>query len=224
MIYEYREYYRRKLPHIHHPGATLFVTFRLAGSIPQSVIRLWRAEKEWLDQKIEKAELQIEFHHKWFKKFEDVLHQSQESPKWLSDASVAQMVADSLHYRDEKAYQLDAYCIMPNHVHAVFTPLLQDESLTPKQTGKGLRFVSDLPDLEAIMHSLKSYTANQANNLLQRSGEFWESESYDHWVRDDEEFRRIVKYVLDNPVKAGLVNNWRDWQWSYVRDSKFLME
>ena len=152
------------------------------------------------------------------------MHQSQESPKWLAVEAVAQSVADSLHYRDEKSYHLEAYCIMPNHVHVVFTPLLKAASLTPKHTAKGLRLVSDLPDLEAIMHSLKSYTANQANKLLQRSREFWESESYDHWVRDDKEFRRIVRYVLENPVKAGLLNNRREWKWSYVRDSKFLME
>ena len=158
-------------------------------------------------------------YRKWFKNFENILHQSKDSPRWLQEEAVAQLVADSLHYRDGKACRLDAFCIMPNHVHAVFTPLLKVESLTPQQTDKGLRYVGDLPDLQAIMHSLKSYTAQAVNKHLSRAGEFWESESYDHWIRNDAEFRRIVRYVLENPVKAGLVQEWQDWKWSYVRSS-----
>src|SRR5437868_13312707 len=59
--------------------------------------------------------------------------------------------------------------------------------------------------LAEIMHSLKSYTANRANEILGRSGQFWQHESYDHWVRDDEELERIVAYIAWNPVKANLV-------------------
>ena len=65
------------------------------------------------------------------------------------------------------------------------------------------------------MHSLKSYTAKEANKVLNRTGEFWEHESYDHYVRDEAGHERIVKYILQNPVKAKLVENWQDWRWSY---------
>lgn len=67
------------------------------------------------------------------------------------------------------------------------------------------------------MQSLKGYTARKANCLLGRSGTFWQHESYDHVVRDPSEWRRIVNYVLNNPVKAGLVDTWEKWQWSYCR-------
>lgn len=70
------------------------------------------------------------------------------------------------------------------------------------------------------MHSFKSYTANQANKLLRRSGAFWETESYDHVIRNEAEFNRIQNYVVKNPVKAGLVDDWRDWPWSWKRESK----
>jgi REP element-mobilizing transposase RayT len=67
------------------------------------------------------------------------------------------------------------------------------------------------------MHSLKSFTAQEANKLIGRAGAFWEAESYDHVVRTRVEFHRIVAYVLNNPVKAGLVRRWQDWPWSWRR-------
>lgn len=225
MSYIYREYYRRKLPHIHHPGATLFVTFRLAGSIPQAVLQEWRKERDWWKIKSDSAnneEVQIQFQRRWFKKFEDVLHGEQLTSKWLAEPKIAELMIDCLHFRDGKMYDLHAFCIMPNHVHVVFTPLLSAKKLQPKTTPQGLRFVSDDPDLQAIMQSIKSYSAHKANQILGREGEFWESESYDHWIRDGAEFTRIVRYVAGNPVKAGLVQNWQDWKWNFVKRSELF--
>ena len=67
------------------------------------------------------------------------------------------------------------------------------------------------------MTSIKGYTARQANLILERQGYFWQHESYDHIVRDPAELDRIRRYILNNPVKAGLVDEWRDWPWSYCR-------
>ena len=71
--------------------------------------------------------------------------------------------------------------------------------------------------LSSIMQSLKGYTAWKANRLLGRSGAFWHHESYDHAVRNASEWQRIITYVLNNPVKAGLVDEWEKWRWSYYR-------
>ncbi len=84
---------------------------------------------------------------------------------------------------------------MPNHVHVVFQPL----------AGHGLA---------DILHSWKSFTAKKANRLLGRLGEFWQREYYDHLIRDGEEFQRIVRYVGENPRRAGL----RNWPWVEVYD------
>ena len=67
------------------------------------------------------------------------------------------------------------------------------------------------------MQSIKGYTARKANKVLGRSGSFWEHESYDRWARDAEELQRMVLYIANNPVKAGLVESWRDWPWSYCK-------
>ena len=92
---------------------------------------------------------------------------------------------------------------MPNHSHVVCTPL-------EKENG-------EFNSLTEIFQSLKRHTARKSNEVLGRSGAFWLDESYDHIVRDQAEMERIVKYVLYNPVKAGLVSDWKDWKWSYSR-------
>jgi hypothetical protein len=108
--------------------------------------------------------------------------------------------------------------IMWNHVHTVFTPLLTESSLHEEVNGEGhLIFASDYPGLSAIMHRLKGRSAREANIALSRSGQFWEHESFDHVVRSGK-LMDTVRYVLNNPVKAGLVKGWRDWRWSYCRN------
>lgn len=237
MPYVYKEVTERHRPHFHPPGATLFVTFRLADSIPKTVLSLHRQEKAWLDSEAvrlhglrlsaDSPELRahearlFEFHRQWFKRFEETLHKAETGPTWLKDEPVAAIVADALRWRDGRVYRLDTYCIMSNHVHAVFAPNLSEASLRAKKTTDDkVIFESDEAPLDVIMHSLKSWTANQANALLERRGQFWEHESYDHVVRNDEEFHRIVAYVLNNPVKAGLVNDWQEWRWSWNRASE----
>jgi REP element-mobilizing transposase RayT len=83
---------------------------------------------------------------------------------------------------------------MPNHVHAVFEPR---------------------QELAVIMQWLKGRTARKANRLLGRNGNaFWQDESFDHWIRNDAEFRKLIEYVENNPVRAGLVTRAQDWRWS----------
>jgi len=139
-----------------------------------------------------------------FAMLENCLNKARVGPTWLLDSRIANIVAEALHYRDGKKYRLDAYSIMPNHVHVVFAPSINN--------GQPLA-------LSSIMHSLKRNTAKLANRILERTGAFWEHESFDHYIRNQREFNRIVKYVLQNPVKAGLVKTWNEWPWNYVRES-----
>src|SRR5438477_10464355 len=253
MRYNYKQFYRRKLPHIHPPGATLFVTFRLSGSVPKTVLQQWKSEKQWLEHELKRVATEargtesnealnhearlIAFHRRWFLKFEDILHRADQGPTWLKDERIAKLVADSLQHRDGKIFRLDAYSIMSNHVHVVFRPFQDGRIISVKQQAGSLLYdklpacresekrqagsllyESTEPPLGVIMHSLKSYTANEANKVLKRSGAFWDTESYDHVIRDEREYHRVIAYVLNNPVKAGLVSNWRDWPWSWKRE------
>lgn len=207
---DYRAYYRRNLPHYQPRGATFLVNFRLAGSLPANVIERLKAESETLEKKLleihdsnERFKLRDVEQRKLFGKWDDALHTTKQGPFYLKEDCVAEVVANSIRYHDGEWFDVNAFCIMPNHVHLVLKPFESsaeaDYSLTK------------------IMHNIKRNSARSANQVLGRTGAFWQHENYDHFARDDAELERIVNYVLYNPVKAGLAENWSQWKWSYVK-------
>lgn len=207
---EYQISYRRHLPHIQLPGATLFITFRLVDSIPMEVRKQFEAEAQRVDATLarisdpqERAQRAYLEQRRLFGKWDTALHTTINGPFWLSEPKVADLVAEALHYRNGRVYDLDGFCIMPNHVHAIYSPLRKEDGTYHA--------------MSAIMHSLKGRSGHQANLLLGRSGDFWQHENYDHVVRDEAEWRRIIIYVLNNPVKANLVQHWQDWPWTYSK-------
>lgn len=206
---EYKPFYRRHLPHIQPEGYTLFVTFRLAGSLPAAVVDRLQAETEAEARRLQaiadpaaRARETALSHKRSFGRWDRALDKLS-GPRWLGETAIARLVADALHHRHPAVYWLDAFCVMPNHVHAVLAPA-EDEDGRPLS-------------LPAILHSLKRYTAAEANRLLGQQGAFWQHESYDHVIRDPDEWGRVIGYVLHNPVKAGLVADWEEWPWSYLR-------
>ena len=206
----YRPFYHRHLPHIQPPGAALFITFRLKDSLSQAVVDELMAEQEKTEHAlsriadpVERARQAYLEERRMFGKWDAALDVNQGDRRWLEDTRVAQVVVDSLHYRDGKVYDLEAFSVMPTHVHLVCTPSATADGAYHSLTG--------------ILHSLKRHTAREANRILGREGAFWQPESYDHVVRNEAELQRIVEYVLNNPVKAGLCAAWEDWPWNYCR-------
>ena len=114
---------------------------------------------------------------------------------FLRDRLVAKLVEDALLFHHEKKYRLTAWVIMPNHLHFLATPLEHVE-------------------LSQIAHSLKSYTAHEANKLLNRRGQFWQHEPFDRYIRNHKHFVSVIRYIEDNPVKAGLCAKPQDWPFS----------
>ena len=177
--FDYRPFYRRNLPHIQPQGATFFVTFNLIGSIPRSVLQQWRAEKNQHEaEKLRILKLKnndrlasieqiiLEQKREWFRKFEKMLDKAQNGPLWLKDERIAKEVAESLLYRDGKVYRLDAYCIMANHIHVVFTPLAIQPTQVDTVDSKDNKAQTNslcYNTLSSIMQSLKGYTARKAN-------------------------------------------------------------
>jgi putative transposase len=90
------------------------------------------------------------------------------------------------------------YCIMPNHVHVLLQPLTSETQRPTDETHEDGEREDSKSVLGVIMHSLKSYTAHEANKILRREGQFWQHESYDHWIRDDDELERVVNYIMAN--------------------------
>ena len=140
---------------------------------------------------------------------------------------------DKLFEYDDALFELEAFCLMPNHVHVLFSTriqLIKGGLKYDNDPFEGRRnyahVVSDRTieienqsyiQLHRIMQLIKGGSARVANNLLSRSGAFWHKDSYDHYVRDSREWARIVRYILENPVKARLCNAWQDWPYSYFK-------
>ena len=110
----------------------------------------------------------------------------------LRDPKVAEIVQKALLHFEGDRYRLSAWCIMPNHVHVVLTPL-------------GEHGLSD------ILHSWKSFTSNKINKVIGRKGALWERESFDHLVRTTAHFEKFIAYTEKNPVEAGLCKRPEDW-------------
>lgn len=186
-------YSRGYLPHFNSPGFIQSVTFRLADSLPQN--RLAELEEEFAgltqtdpDRATSERRRRIE---NWLDAGMGCCA--------LSHVEVAAVVQDTMLKWDGERYRLIAWCIMPNHVHALLEPL------TP---------------LSKILQSWKSYTgrwamAKDAELGLGVPGErFWMRESWDRYIRDLRHFESVKSYIERNPVEAGLCASPEQWTWS----------
>ncbi len=182
------------LPHWTSQNATYFITFRLADSLPQTILNAYKEERARLTAALAENSplltpgdtLRLQELHE--EKIEKVLDAGT-GKCWMKTPSIADAIQNALLFFHTHRYHLHAWAVMPNHVHALVQPYEQFE-------------------LSAILHSWKSFTAKEANRLLQRTGNFWQTESWDHLIRNDADFQRCVQYILNNPTKAAL-SNWR---------------
>lgn len=178
-------------------GATYAVTFRLADSLPQEVLLNWKAERKEIVRRAEEMGRPLtQFEQRKLEK----LH-SERVEAWLDqgygscvlrDPRIARLVKDAMRYFDGQRYDLLAWCVMPNHVHAVLLPYPGHE-------------------LSMILLSWKGFTGKRTHEILNTvgGGAIWQKESYDHLVRDEQDLIHNIEYVLANAEMAGI----RDWPW-----------
>ena len=200
---------RGYLPHVKREGAWYFVTFRLSDSLPKEVLAKIQGERaaalrrfqvqEDQAQKLGHATrtaetlegIDLEYRRQLERYLDKGIGEC-----WLRRPDIADLVSGALRFFSDKRYLLDAWVVMPNHVHVIFWPM-PNESVS------------------AIVQSWKRFTSREANKILNRTGHaFWQPEPYDHWIRNDEERARCCRYVRNNPVKAKLCAVPDDWQWS----------
>ncbi|MBN1480857.1 hypothetical protein EH223_00050 [candidate division KSB1 bacterium] len=210
-------FYRRNLPHILPPKGCFFVTFRLYGSLPFRVLDRFIREKEKALANIPKSLSPQDYQKRkynlekyYFARFDSLLHKTKYGPTWLAQTHIADIVVQQIFAYDNGRYNLRAFCIMPNHVH-----LLLDAIRNTPVTPKNERGTTILYPLTDVLRLVKGSSATLCNRALGRRGTFWEHESYDHVVRNENEYNQIVAYIIMNPVKAGLVNDWRDWSYTF---------
>lgn len=113
----------------------------------------------------------------------------------LRQPACAEVVQNALLHFDGGRYQLIAWCVMPNHVHVLF------------QTFDG-------HPIGRVVHSWKTFTAREINKLHGQSGQFWQDDFFDTFMRDDEHQAAVALYIERNPVSAGLVPKAAEWPWS----------
>jgi Rad3-related DNA helicase/REP element-mobilizing transposase RayT len=191
------------LPHWTRDGAIYSVTFRLADSLPEQVLKAWIAERSAIVGNAQQMNRQLTdhelsrlhyLHSEKVEKYLDAGH----GECWMNRDNIADLVEGELKHFAGSRYHLLCWAVMPNHVHVVLQPLPGFE-------------------LQKILHSWKSYTANVANQALERRGPFWQPEYYDHLIRNEPDLISTADYVWTNPEKAGL----RDWRWR-GRDSQMI--
>ncbi|HSW55488.1 MAG TPA: transposase [Ignavibacteriaceae bacterium] len=193
-----KHFNRRNLPHLYFREGIYFITFRLADSLPSIKVAEIKAAIESLETNDDEKFKRL------LKKYDDLLDSGLYGKNHLANPKVAEICKYTLNHPDGKDYKLICYCIMPNHIHLVFELI------------EGSRGISK------IMQSIKRISARKSNQILNRTGKFWQDESYDRLVRDDKELYFIIKYVLLNPVNAGLIDSWSNWKHSYCR-SEYLV-
>ena len=181
---------RRHLPHWIPEDTAVFVTWRLAGSLPQGCLTD-DTNPRLRVRKCRRPSVLPAFFQQ-----DERLDRVRSGPAWLQGSRIACVVVKALLYGEmvRRFYQLHAWVVMPNHVHAIFQPHTA---------------------MPAIMRWLKGRTSRVANQILGRTGTpFWHDESFDHWIRTAEELSYLTEYVEDNPLRAGMVEAKEQWRWS----------
>jgi REP element-mobilizing transposase RayT len=180
--------HKRNLPHLYFPDGKYFITYRLANTFHSD--KPFRIKTSQPNCDSEKFKTQ-------FIEYDTLLDSAKNYEKYLKEKQYADICKDTIHYPDGKDYKLICYCIMPNHIHLIF-------ELLPGNKGIG-----------KIMQSVKGISAKRCNLLIGREGNFWQDESYDRWIRDDKELYYFIRYILLNPVNAGLLQDWKDWEYTF---------
>jgi REP element-mobilizing transposase RayT len=178
---------RGYLPHAEAGSVPQHIVFWLHDSLPREILERWAEELEQVEDGEERRAERM-------RRIEAALDAGSGSCL-LRRPEVARIVRSSLLKFDGQRYWLHAWCIMPNHVHALVTP-------APAIT------------LSALLHTWKSFSAKQANRVLGRSGAFWMQEYFDRFIRDERHFVSVVEYIHNNPVAAGLCASAADWPFS----------
>jgi len=235
-----KEYYRGKLPHFQQPGQWYSVTCTLHGAMPKGAMQKYSLALEAAKNRVkelltgvgvsgvgvsgvgvsnsnktlgvgnsqslalEKAKKDYRIAQRKYRlAYDKFLHKSNSPNISLLTKNNLTTITEALNFWEGKRLHTHAWCIMSNHLHWVVSVFKNDENANPCY-------------LQDILHSIKRHTANQINKHENRSGQLWEHESFDTTIRNERHFYNVVKYTLLNPVSAGLVNNWQEWEASYL--------
>jgi REP element-mobilizing transposase RayT len=189
---------RGYLPHRDEPGLTQFVTFHLTDSFPESLRSEWehfakiendREQRRLLEAYLDKGRGECHLHRPEVAKLvEDNFCQ-------FSGAGCGSQ--SRIAPEHAARYELRAWVVMPNHVHLLF------------KVGTA--------SMSETVGAWKKHTGRLANKLLGKQGAFWAEDYFDVFMRDAEHELQTVRYIENNPTKAKLVLDPKQWLWSSAR-------
>lgn len=187
---------RRNLPHLEVEGGRYFVTVRCADSLPMDVVSRLQAVRQSLEAVGPRSDEFAAMQRRYFQTLEKYLPSGLGACP-LRDPAAAQAVIAEFELLAEWQVDVPHFSIMPNHWHALLVP----------QSGCA-------HTLSGIMKRIKGRSAKRIRRCCGGEGGVWQREWFDRWVRDESEWQRLVDYIRNNPVKAGLVRTWRDHPWT----------
>jgi putative transposase len=176
--------YRRHLPHILPAGSTIFLTWRLRGSLPPGFV-FDDPDQRHLSDGVS------------FGKIDKLLDAAKHGPTCLADSAIAEEICRTIERGAEAPqfwYVLHEYVVMPNHVHLLISPKTDVSLITQGIKGRTARFAN--------------------LQLGRTGESFWQDETFDRVCRSAEEHQRIRGYIARNPVRAGLAKAMGEWPWS----------
>ena len=170
------------LPHMEQTGKVTFVTFRLCDSMPQVIVNQFKdIKKEFLRTHpqpwtSETYKLYASVYTAPMERYVDAGYGS----CLLKYPEVRKYLVDAIDYYDNERYLVYAYVIMPNHVHMLV-------SVAPGY------------ELNALIASIKRYSAVGINRHTGRTGRLWQDEPFDTIIRSSDHYRHTVAYIRENP-------------------------
>jgi REP element-mobilizing transposase RayT len=125
--------------------------------------------------------------------------------RWLLPDWARAIALRSCLHDNEVMHFLHVALVMPDHVHLIFTPLINE----PK---------NEFYSLAQVMCRIKVASGQLIHQQMNRLGRVWQTESFDHVLRSSESLDAKIAYILENPVRARLVSHWKDYPWIWVRE------
>ncbi len=187
-------FWRNQLPHWEVASGTYFFTIRCAGSLPKAVAERVAAIHRQLQSVEPASESFVQLQRQYFLTTEKYLDAGQGFCPFR-EPRCCQVVVDALEALAQQGWRLLHYAIMPNHLHAL------------------LSTTDPADDMKSVWQRWKGRTARACNSILGRQGPFWQRDWFDRWMRDQSGTQKTIDYIRNNPVKAGLVQNWEDYPW-----------
>jgi putative transposase len=180
---------RGYLAHCDVPHVIQSITYRLADSLPKDVLLRMEAEAQSGATDEERSRILRRRIDAWL----DGGH----GACLLRDPAIAGMIIDNWRHFDPERYRLEAFVVMPNHVHVLIA-------------------IKEGVSLSDVVRSWKTYSAKQIARITDWKGTVWQADYWDRYIRDAEHYQRAMAYILANPVKAGLAKETTEWPWSSV--------